>query len=155
MLLTQNSGLRFNIEPAEPILIRPAPSGSRTHTSPALLIAGGAAGWAAGVLTGVAAGYALDSSAEDTFIPATNGMAVGGLVGGTIGAPLGVHLANRRRGNFLPAFLSSIGVQVLTVALARGLYQDDQIRAGDSVLLMLGPAVQVGTSVAIELARTR
>lgn len=82
-------------------------------------------------------------------------MIVGGLVGGAIGAPLGVHLANRRRGEVLPAFLASAGVQVLTVVLARSLYQEDQIRAGDRVLFMLGPAVQVGTSVTIELGMSR
>lgn len=59
MLLIQDSDSSSRIELAEPTPAWPDTSASQTHTSPAWLIAGGAAGWGAGVLTGIAAGYAV------------------------------------------------------------------------------------------------
>lgn len=133
-------------------VLRPDPAGrvirgqeTPPPTSPVLIGLGSAAGWGAGVLgDGFIGFYTLDKGTE-AWIPV--GTMLGALVGGILGAPFGAHLANRRRGPFGAALLTSAGVQALTIGLAAALE--------NSEVLWATPVLQVGFSTAIEYRSSR
>jgi hypothetical protein len=110
------------------------------------LVAAGAMGGFLGFLGGAALGVALErisnrgKSADQTG-PYLMAIGVGGLAGSAISIPWAVHLANGRRGSFLPSLAGSALFGVLGVAYPGTFF--------------LAPLGMIAVSVRIELATGR
>lgn len=141
-------------EAAPPAAYVPPVTGRARPRSTVNLVASGVAFGAVGLLGGGLAGgsieYGLtDGCSGDSEYCGLGGTLLGAFVGEVTMVPLGVHLADGRQGRYWPAALASAGVAV------GGLLLVSAVAEGAPGLVLLVPAAQVWTSVAIERATAR
>jgi hypothetical protein len=140
---------------------RVSPEAARVERPTSTLVLGGAAGAGAGLLAGGVLGGALsyaltrcdeqDGCVGDYFNAAFNGAAVGT----AFLIPLGVHLANDRQGSYTPALLASAGLGALGLGVFWGVQKSEGPDALMVASVVVTPALQLLTSVAIERATSR
>jgi hypothetical protein len=131
-------------QPAPPAPNRSVIVGGRT-THPALLALGGIVGGAAGVVGGAIAGArAGQNRCEECAI---FGGIAGAVAGGSVGLPLGVHVANGRRGSYLPALGASLAIGGAGLGMA--------MLANDAAVMIPVPVLQMVAAILIERSTSR
>jgi hypothetical protein len=135
--------------PGEPTP-RPAPR-ARTAARIAGLAAAATAGYLVGAAAGGVLGWEIEARTVGCEYTCGAGPLAGVLVGGGVGAAAGAHLANGRRGQFLPTV-------VVGTTLGHGAAFGLSLLANDgdiSVLTPLAPVVAVSLAVTLERTTAR
>ena len=124
----------------------PAP-GADGSASTARMSLGGVAGGAAGLAGGFYLGAVLADDDDGDDLDALAGGVMGAAIGEALLLPLGVHLANRGRGSYGNAALTSAAIAVAGLFALAAVQVDTP---GTAVVLVAVPVAQIAAAIGIE-----
>lgn len=112
----------------------------RDEASSARMAAGGVVGALAGMFVGgVAGAWLTKNDCEDCGFA---GLVYGAFLGGSATLPLGVHLANDRRGKFVPELLGSLVIGGVGLAMIG--------KTNSAKVVLAVPVAQIASSILLE-----